>query len=382
MPYLIFPTLFLNSAYSILPPDTSASSQALLLGITLAAYPLGQFIGSPILGALSDDYGRKWLLTGSLLVTSLCNVMTGWAISGHLLPLLIASRFAAGLMEGNIAIARAMAADMKSFSKHKTFGNINAAASIAYLLGPLIGGLLTDGSIADGLTMSTPFYCTSILFVCLAVLSARILRERPVAILQEPRTIWQRLNIIARMHSLFTNKRLQFFIVVYALFSLATDTFFEFGPVYLTAKWQLVPVELTVYNSLLSLTLAIGSSWLPAFTSSKISSRLAITTSMIGMSFCLLGVVMTDSKPLMMLLFSLIGLAIGLCATLVTVKISDSATESIQGEAMGVQISLRVLGNAFICLLGGVFLLFSAKVILILGALLVAFTAIYYTIRR
>ena len=53
MPYLIFPALFLNPEFSILSADSSESSRALLLGITLAVYPLGQFIGSPILGALS-----------------------------------------------------------------------------------------------------------------------------------------------------------------------------------------------------------------------------------------------------------------------------------------------------------------------------------------
>jgi len=59
MPYLIFPALFLNPAYSFLPTTWGDSSRALFLGITLAAYPLGQFFGSPILGSLSDEYGRK-----------------------------------------------------------------------------------------------------------------------------------------------------------------------------------------------------------------------------------------------------------------------------------------------------------------------------------
>lgn len=116
MPYLIFPALFLNPAYSILPTGWSQSSHALFLGITLAAYPLGQFIGSPILGALSDDYGRKQVLAGSLIVSAIANLFTGFAIDWHFLGLLIASRFIAGIMEGNIAIARVMATDIK---KHR-----------------------------------------------------------------------------------------------------------------------------------------------------------------------------------------------------------------------------------------------------------------------
>ncbi len=59
IPYLIFPSIFLNPAYTILPPTWSEAERGMFLGITLAAYPLGQFIGSPILGSLSDEYGRR-----------------------------------------------------------------------------------------------------------------------------------------------------------------------------------------------------------------------------------------------------------------------------------------------------------------------------------
>src|SRR3990167_5582466 len=114
MPYLIFPALFINPEYTILSQSWSASSRALFLGITLAVYPLGQFVGSPILGALSDDYGRKEILSGSLVLSAIFNLLTGFAIASQLLALLILSRFLAGLMEGNVAIARAMAADMKT----------------------------------------------------------------------------------------------------------------------------------------------------------------------------------------------------------------------------------------------------------------------------
>ena len=160
MPYLIFPALFLNPAYSILPSSWDDSTRALFLGITLAAYPLGQFIGSPILGSLSDDYGRKKLLSGSLVIAAIFNLISGIAIGWQHLGLLIASRFITGFMEGNIAIVRAMAADITTISKHETFGKINAAASIAFLLGPLLGGILTEKDLFHDLTVSTPFYLT------------------------------------------------------------------------------------------------------------------------------------------------------------------------------------------------------------------------------
>lgn len=381
IPYLIFPALFLNPEYSILPSGLGGSAPALLLGITLAAYPLGQFIGSPILGALSDDYGRKPLLSGSLLLSAFCNLLTGFAIGWQHLTLLIVSRFAAGLMEGNISIARAMAADIKSISKHKTFGKINAVASIAFILGPLIGGVMADKSLIANVTAATPFYVICVLFLGLAALSALVLKNAELNLSNEIKTFWQRMNIIKRMAELFSNRRLQFLMITSTLFTLAVDVFYEFSPVYLTVKWSLGPSELIIYNGVLSAGLAIGNGWLPSFCSSRISNRLAILYSICGMALFLIGMVLVSSTWMMLLLFTLSGLVIGLAVTLITVKISDSVSGSIQGEVMGVQLSLRVLGDAVICLFGGALLLLSSKLILIVAAAIAIGAMVYYGLK-
>lgn len=381
MPYLIFPALFLNPAYSILPESWSGSSRAIFLGITLAAYPLGQFIGSPILGSLSDDYGRKRLLAGTLLISAFCNLLTGIAIGWQQLGLLIASRFMAGLMEGNIAIARAMAADLTTIPKHDTFGKINAVASIAFLLGPLLGGLMTEKDLFEDLTTSTPFYFICILFFCLAGLSALVLETTAVNSQTEPRTFWQRINLIKRLAVLFLNKRLQFLMITSTCFTLAVDIFYEFAPVYLTVKWAFGPAQLVLYNGVVCLALAVGNGWLPGFISSRVSNRLAIIYSIAGFALFLIGMVLTDSTFLMMLLFALSGFVIGLAVTLITVKISNSVPDTIQGEVMGVQISLRVLGDAIICLFGGALLLLSSKLILVIAAAMSVAAMIYYALK-
>ncbi len=382
MPYLIFPALFLNPDYSIFSVHNGDPSSVILLGITLAAYPLGQFLGSPILGALSDDYGRKQILSGSLLLAALCNLLTGFAIGKQILSLLIISRFAAGLMEGNISIARAMAADMTTMSKHKTFGKINAAASIAYILGPLIGGVMTDKNIFEDFTTSTPFYVICTIFLGLAILSVAILENVTYKVSGELKTLAQRLNVIRTISELFGNKRLQFLMITSTVFTLAVDIFYEFGPVYLTEKWNLNPTQLTLYNGVLCIGLAIGNGVLPAFLSSRISNKRAILCSIGGMALLLAAMVWVSSVVVMLILFTLSGLAIGLAVTMLTVKISDSVDNSIQGEVMGVQLSLRVLGDGIICLLGGAMLLLSFKLILIIAAMISATAMVYYVKNR
>lgn len=379
MPYLIFPALFLNPLYSILPSYWSDSTRAILLGITLAAYPLGQFFGSPILGSLSDDYGRKKLLSGSLIISALCNLLTGLAIYMEYVHLLILSRFFAGLMEGNIAIARAMAAGLKTIPKNESLGKVNATISIAFLLGPLVGGLLTDKTLYEGFSTTTPFYCIGFLFLCIGALSMWLLENDEMVAPLQARPFWERINLFKRLGRLFSNKRLKFLLITFACFTLAVDIFYEFGPVYLTVKWNYGPAELVYYNAVLCFTLAIGNGWLPTFLSSYSSHRI-IYYSMGAFAALLLGMTMTSSTLIMMILFALSGFIIGINLTMITVKISNTASESIQGEVLGVQLSLRVLGDALICLCGGLLLLLSPKLILIAASGISVATLLYFAL--
>ncbi len=378
IPYLIFPPLFLHVKYSFLPSSWGDSSRALLLGITLAVYPLGQFFGSPILGALSDDYGRKHLLSGSLILSSVCSLLTGIAVAKQYLILLVISRFVAGFMEGNVAIARAMCADLKMLPKPKTLGRINAAISIAYLLGPFLGGVLTDKRIYKGFTASTPFYVICLLFLFTALLANLILTNSSHPSKKDTRTLRQRLNFMARTRALFSNKTVKRLILISTSFTLAVDIFYEFAPVYLTAKWMLTPGELMVYNGVLCIGLALGNAWLPTLIASRSFGTGPTAGAIGGFALFLSGILFSNTGFFMLIWFALIGLVIGLGVTLLTVQISDSVSDNIQGEVMGTQLSLRVLGDGMICLLGGVLLVFSAKIILTVSAVLSLSTMVYF----
>ena len=113
LPYTIFGPLFLQPEnFTFLPVELLPKELILWLGITLSTYPLGIFIGAPILGSLSDSYGRKKILFISLLIAALANVLSGISLTASSLPILLISRLIAGISEGNIAIARAMTQDL------------------------------------------------------------------------------------------------------------------------------------------------------------------------------------------------------------------------------------------------------------------------------
>ncbi len=107
-----------------------------VVGILQATYPMMQFLGAPVLGRLSDRFGRKPILIVSQLGTFAGFVLLGFA---NMLWLLFLSRIIDGLSGANISTAQAAIADSTS-EKNRTqgLGLIGAAFGVGFILGPII----------------------------------------------------------------------------------------------------------------------------------------------------------------------------------------------------------------------------------------------------
>ena len=66
----VFTPMILGNDNGMLAADSSTSERTLVLGALLALYPLGQFFGAPIVGSLSDRFGRKRVLLVSLVAST------------------------------------------------------------------------------------------------------------------------------------------------------------------------------------------------------------------------------------------------------------------------------------------------------------------------
>lgn len=111
-------------------------ANAFMIGILGATYPFMQFIGAPILGRLSDRFGRRPILLVSQIGTFIGFILLGFA---NALPLLFISRIIDGLSGANISTAQAVVADVTT-DKTRTqgLGLIGAAFGIGFILGPII----------------------------------------------------------------------------------------------------------------------------------------------------------------------------------------------------------------------------------------------------
>ncbi|MGB7338694.1 MAG: MFS transporter [Phototrophicaceae bacterium] len=137
---LILPLLHLYGAtYGATP---------LQIGLIAAAFPLAQLVGVPMMGALSDRFGRKPLLLISQITTCISFIMLGFANS---LTLVILSRVVDGLFGANIATAQAALSDITDESNRaQGLGLTGAAFGLGFILGPILSlvALETGDSLA------------------------------------------------------------------------------------------------------------------------------------------------------------------------------------------------------------------------------------------
>ena len=139
------------------------------IGLLFASFSLAQFIAAPVLGDLSDRWGRRPVLVFSLLGTVLSFTLLALA---HSLTLLFIARIVDGLSGGNITAARAYIADVTPpEDRAKQYGLIGAAFGLGFILGPALGGALSH------ISYTAPIWAAVILSAVAAVLAYAWLPE-------------------------------------------------------------------------------------------------------------------------------------------------------------------------------------------------------------
>lgn len=367
----ILPPMFLGD-HLILPDSTSYQMRNILLGCAFAMYPMGQFIGCPVLGKLSDKYGRRPVLNISLLITSLMYVFTALAVSLSSVTILFLARFITGLFEGNITTANAVMADISASSDEKTrnFGWIMTFSSSGWVIGPLVGGKLADPNIVSWFTFSTPFWIAAfILFLSflLVYFTFNESNQHKSSAKLSIRFILSSMIHAARVPHL---KRLY---CVNALFYLATFLFFTYLPVWLIKLYSYTASGIGNLEAYLSIVICLAPFSYTAF-SKRLHHKWTLAIASMGLATSFIPFLLIKPEFALWITIIPVSYFIALGLSFASILISDLTTPAMQGEALGVNQSVMVFSEMIVGLLGG-FLVAAWLPLPFVAAILLSFAA-------
>ena len=155
------------------------NTTALAVSLLTVLYAGSQFIAAPILGKISDKYGRRPILLFCLFGSAIGYFIFG---IGGALWVLFLSRIIDGFSGGNISIATAIITDVSPLEdRTKNLGLIGAAFGLGLIIGPIIGGLFSQISLA------APAYAAGIFSLAATVVGFFILPESLPQVRKKPR---------------------------------------------------------------------------------------------------------------------------------------------------------------------------------------------------
>jgi len=222
------------------------SQQALWYGVVTFTFSLANFFGSPILGALSDRFGRRPVLLMGFAALGMSFIVTGLASA---LWMLIVVRMFSGAMQSNAAVANAYVADITPPQERaRRFGLLGAMFGLGFILGPVMGGLL------GAVDLHLPFFVAGAMAALNFLYGWFVLPESLPPAQRRPFE-WRRANPVASLKALSLLHGVGPLVAVLACSSLAQFvlhtswvlyTQFKFGWGPLENGWSLFAVGLAM----------------------------------------------------------------------------------------------------------------------------------------
>jgi DHA1 family tetracycline resistance protein-like MFS transporter len=345
-----FTPMILRNDNGMLPAGSSLSLRSLVLGALLALYPLGQFLGSPVLGALSDRYGRRPILICSLCATTALYGAIAGALEIQSLPLLMVACFLAGLSESNVVLAQGAIADTAPRAdRNRLFGYVYLSASMAYVVGPLGGGKLADHSLASWFNYATPYWAMTILLGAVLISVVVWFKETHHVTTSQGR--W--LDAFTNLARIVTDNPLRSLYLINFTLYLAIFGFFRVYPMYLVDEFHLTVGRVSEFVAYVAVPIVIANVWLVGALSRRARPRTLVLFSSLATGVLMALIVVPSSRISLWFTLGPTALALAVCLPSCAAMLSLAADDSEQGRAMGNNQSMQVGAEAVSGMVGG-----------------------------
>lgn len=350
---IIFPiiaTIFTDpTSPSFLLFNYPKSQWVLIAGLVTAVFGVMQFFAAPLLGELSDIYGRKKLLLTGVTVLAFSQFLFGFGILTTSLALVFFARAVAGLAAANFSIAQATIADISTpETRAKNFGLIGAAFGMGFIIGPLLGGWLAHLG-----TASTPFWFAGVLGLCNAFFLYTFLTEtrHVTEKVQHTFTLTKGIrNIIAA----FEDKDALPVYMTSFVYLLGFSFFTTFSGIYLVEKFGFTAGGIGTYFAVIGVCVAITQAGILRLVVARYNERQILRVTLVAQFVSFFIYTLVPTATLQYFLVPFIAVPQGLTMASIGALISKSVSKDKQGAALGINGSLQALGGGIAPLVGGI----------------------------
>ena len=309
----------------------SQADQAFWFGAVSFAFGIANFFGSPVLGALSDRFGRRPVLLIGFCGLAFNFFMTAAATS---LWTLVAVRLVGGGMQANISVANAYVADItEPDDRARRFGLLGAMMGLGFILGPAVGGILGD------IDLRLPFIGSGSLAVLNWIYGYFVL---PESLPKERRTPfdWRKANPVASLMGLINLGGVGALVAVIALSTLSQFMLHSTWVLYTTFKFGWGPHETGWSLMMVGIVSVLMQGFLLKHILKRVSAQRLV---LVGLLTSALAYFAYGLVPASWMLFVVIVLNMPAAATgsLLQSMVSGAAGASIQGRTLGAVSSLN-----------------------------------------
>lgn len=378
-----FMTIFIDmmgfgAAFPILPvlfsPDADwfshlrADRLGVYYGLLQASFAIAQFLGAPMLGALSDRYGRRPILMASLVGASIGYAVFAYGVMTQDLTWMFIGRIVPGFTGGNIAIVyAAMADNRQGRDKVADFGIAGAAFGLGMIMGPVLGGLLSDASIAPVFGFHVPFIGMSMLSALNLVL---VVAAFPETIPERSNKAVNPLSGFQNLRDAFRHPTLKRVFWAILLHASGFSLFIQFVAFVLEERYAMDQLDIGIIFGYVGLLTACTQAFLVRPLSSRIPSERLVANVMPGFALGIILVMVPEAPWWLYLTLPLPTIFQGLYMPNMTAVVSNLSDRKIQGRMLSINQSLTAASNAIPPLFGGWLLLLDVRMPVLVAVLL------------
>lgn len=367
-----------NSNFYILSASVPIETGYVLLGLITAIFPLMQLFSSSILGQLSDKVGRKKVLMYTLFLTSISYALFAIGIYIKNIPLLFFARALAGISSGNLSVAQASIADLtEPKDRAKNFGLIGAAFGLGFIIGPFIGGKLSDPNIFWLFDPSTPFWFAAILSLSNALSVRAFFKETNRFINKSNSIEWAKslVNILKA----FKFENLRFLYLTNFLFFSGFTFFVAFIGVFLIKRFSFSQGDIGDFFSFIGLWIAFTQAVITRKVAQYLNEKQVLTVTIIADGIFIGLLYFVPIWWNIYLVAPFIAVFNGLSFANIAGLISRSAGQKIQGEILGINASVQALAQLIPPILSGfIAAAFTPETPLIVASVIIIFSGLVF----